>query len=62
MEASIAAVEPLPFVPATWTKRSFFSGFPILPSSSRVRESPGMLPFQQTEWIYESASETFIRF
>ena len=51
MEASMAAVEPLPLVPAIWMNFSFFSGFPSLPSSSRVRSSPSLLPFQHTEWM-----------
>ena len=52
----MAAVEPLPLVPAMWTNFSFFSGLPILASSSWVRPRPGILPFQQTEWIYSMAS------
>ena len=56
LEESIAAVEPLPLVPAMWMNFSFFSGLPSLASSSRVRSRPSLLPCQLTEWIYLSAS------
>ena len=51
MLASIAQVEPLPFVPVTWMNFSFRSGWPILSRSALMRSRPGTLPFQQTEWI-----------
>ena len=61
MEAVIAAVLPLPLVPAMCTNFSCFSGLPIRASSSRVRSSPGTLPFQQTEWMYSMASFAFMK-
>ena len=56
----MAAVLPLPLVPAMWTNFSFFSGFPIFFSRVWVRPSPGILPFQQTEWIYSMACAAFM--
>ena len=46
MEASIAQVEPLPLVPATWTNLNLSWGSPRSPSSSLVRERPSLVPFQ----------------
>ena len=56
MDESMAAVEPLPLVPAMWMNFSSFWGFPSFSSSSRVRSRPSLLPTQLTEWIYLSAS------
>ena len=56
----MAAVLPLPLVPAMWTNFSFFSGLPILARRVCVRPRPGMLPFQQTEWMYSMACAAFM--
>src|SRR2546426_2285001 len=44
MAASIAATEPLPFVPPTWTSRYRCSGWPSASSSVSIRSSPGRMP------------------
>ena len=55
MAASMAAVLPLPLVPATWTKRSFLWGSPSAASSVRVRLRPGLWPAHWTAWMYSKA-------
>ena len=61
IDAVIAAVLPLPFVPAICTNLSFFSGLPIFSSNACVLPRPGILPFQQTLWIYSITSVAFIK-
>jgi hypothetical protein len=51
MEAAMAAVLPLPLVPAMWTNFSFFSGLPIMDSRFWVRLRQGTLPIQFAEWM-----------
>src|SRR5438093_6973522 len=44
MAASMAATEPLPFVPPTWTRRYRCSGRPSASSRPSIRSSPGRMP------------------
>src|SRR2546428_10062495 len=44
MAASMAATEPLPFVPPTWTRRYRCSGRPSASRSPSMRSSPGRMP------------------
>ena len=53
---SRAQALPLPFVPATWTKRSESCGRPSRSRSSAILPSPGFEPSQDTPSIYLSAS------
>src|SRR6478609_4797026 len=46
MLSNIAHVEPLPFVPATWMKRSLPCGFPVRSASARVVSKPNLAPNQ----------------
>src|SRR5690606_19802 len=55
-----ADVEPLPFVPATWTKRSSFCGSPSIPSSVLMFSRPSFLPNLFAPFIYSSASSYVI--
>ena len=54
-DASMAAVLPLPLVPATWTKRSLLWGSPSAASRVRVRLRPGLWPAHWTAWMYSKA-------
>ena len=47
-DAVIVETEPLPFVPATCTKRSRSSGWDSFSQSFVIRDKPGRLPFQLT--------------
>ena len=51
----MAAVLPLPLVPATWTKRSLLWGSPSAASRVRVRLRPGLWPAHWTAWMYSKA-------
>ena len=60
IDASIAAVLPLPFVPAMCTNCSPSCGSPRRCSSSRTRESPGREPRHSTPWISSMACSIVI--
>ena len=47
----MAAVLPLPLVPATWINFSCLCGFPSAASRVRVRVRPGLCPAHWTAWI-----------
>ena len=54
MAARVATVDPLPFVPATWTVGGkFFSGFPSLSNSYSSRDSDRSINFG---WSFRSRS------
>ena len=49
--SGLAAVLPLPLVPATWMNLSCLCGFPSAASRVRVRVRPGLCPAHWTAWI-----------
>ena len=52
----MAAVLPLPLVPATWTNFSPLWGLPSAANRVRVRLRPGLCPAHCTAWMYCIAS------
>jgi hypothetical protein len=44
MESIIAQTEPLPLVPATWTNRNSFCGFPRFANKRRTLSRPSLTP------------------
>ena len=54
-DAIMAAVLPLPLVPATCTNLSCLCGSPSAASRVRVRVRPGLWPAHWTAWMYSIA-------
>jgi hypothetical protein len=52
----MAAVEPLPLVPAMWTVGTRFWGSPMAVQQLRYPLQPGTEPSQDTLWMNASAS------
>ena len=48
----ILLVEPLPFVPATWTYLSSLWGLPRKCNKASIPLRPGRIPNFSNEWIY----------